>query len=165
MLVEEARVHYRPKSITTLFVGESPPHSGKFFYYGNTALAHHMSFAMRSAGLGVDGDFLLRFKAYGWYLDDLVLVPVDRMRPAQRREACLAARSSLADRIAEYRPQAIVTVLLRIKEIVEAAATAAGSDAPRYAVPFPGNGQQARFLREMADILPRLPKQQEAATK
>jgi hypothetical protein len=70
----------------------------------------------------------------------------------------LAAGSSLADRIAEYQPQAIVTVLLRIKEIVEAAAAAAGSDAPTYAVPFPGNGQQARFLREMADILPKLPR-------
>src|ERR1700721_4048363 len=80
--VEETRAHYRPERITTLFVGESPPHSGKFFYYGNTALAHHMSFAMRRAGLLDDGDFPDRFKAYGWDLDDLVLEPVTRMPPS-----------------------------------------------------------------------------------
>ncbi len=149
---------YRPERITTLFVGESPPHSGKFFYYGNTALAHHMSSAMRAAGLLADGDLLDGFKAYGWYLDDLVLEPVNRMTWSQRSAACRNAGASLADRIAEYRPGAIVTLLLRIKDIVEAAAIAAGSDAPRFAVPFPGVGQQGRFLREMADILPGLPR-------
>jgi hypothetical protein len=63
-----------------------------------------------------------------------------------------------SNRIAEYRPLAIVSILLRIKDIVEAAAISAGSDAPRFAVPFPGVGQQVRFLRKMADILPRLPR-------
>jgi hypothetical protein len=47
--------------------------------------------------------------------------------------------------------------LLSIEDIVEDAAIAAGSDAPRYAVPFPGNGQQARFRKEMARLLPLLP--------
>ena len=156
--VEETRARYRPERITTLFVGESPPRSRRFFYYGNTALARYMSSAMRGAGLLGDGDFLDAFKACGWYLDDLVLEPVNHLTPAQRLAACRSAGASLADRIAEYHPLAIVTILLRIKDIVEAAAFAAGSDAPRYAVPFPGNGQQARFLKEMADILPKLPR-------
>ena len=156
--VEETRARYRPGRITTLFVGESPPQSGKFFYYGNTALAHHMSSAMRAAGLVGDGEFLDTFKSYGCYLYDLVLEPVNRMTWSKRRAACRNAGASLADRIAEYRPLAIVSLLLRIKDIVEAAAISAGSDAPRYAVPFPSVGQQARFLREMVDILPKLPR-------
>jgi hypothetical protein len=53
---------------------------------------------------------------------------------------------------------AIVTIVLRIKDIVESAAVAAGCDAPRFAVPFPGNGQQRRFLREMVDVVPKLPR-------
>ncbi len=104
--VEETRACYRPERITTLFVGESPPYSGKFFYYGNTALAHHMSSAMRAAGLLGDGDFLNRFKAYGWYLDDLVLEPLNRMTWSERMAACRNAGASLADRIAEYQPLA-----------------------------------------------------------
>ena len=80
---------------------------------------------MTAAGLISSGDFPEQFKAHGWYLDDLVLTPVNR--------------------------------LLSIEDIVEDAAIAAGSDAPRYAVPFPGNGQQARFRKEMARLLPSLP--------
>ena len=66
--------------------------------------------------------------------------------------------SWLADRIAEYQSAAIVIVLTRIKDIVEAAAMAAGSNAHRYVVPFPGNGQQRRFLDAMAHIVPGLPR-------
>ena len=131
--------------------------SGAFFYYGNSALARHMETALTANGLGGNGEFLERFKAYGWYLDDLVLVPVDHLPKTQRHAQCIAATNSLADRIAEYRPLAIVSVLLKIRDIVGIAAKLARSDAVQFAVPFPGNGQQARFQREMARILPRLP--------
>jgi hypothetical protein len=42
MDTEGVRAEYRPQCIETLFVGESPPASGKFFYYKNTALARAM---------------------------------------------------------------------------------------------------------------------------
>lgn len=117
---------------------------------------------MGAAGLGGDGDFLARFKAYGWYLDDLVLTPVYPLdRPERRcRCRCRAAQRSLTDRISKYQPRAIVSLLLSIEDIVEAAAIAAGNNAPRFAVPFPGNGQQARFRRAMALVLPRLPREE-----
>jgi len=155
--VEAIRARYRPKRIVTLFVGESAPASGAFFYYGNTALAREMARATTAAGLIGAGDFLDQFKAYGWYLDDLVLTPINQLERAARKKQCRDAQKSLADRIAEYQPRAIVSLLLSIKDIVEDAAIAAGSDAPRYAVPFPGNGQQTRFRKEMARILPLLP--------
>jgi hypothetical protein len=66
MNVEVTRTRYRPDRITTLFVGESAPASGAFFYYGNSALTRHMETAMTANGLGGSGDFLERFKAYGW---------------------------------------------------------------------------------------------------
>jgi hypothetical protein len=151
-LIEATRARYRPSRIATLFVGESAPRSGAFFYCGNTALAREMERVMKTAGVTASGDFLEQFKARGWYLDDLVLTPVNHLGRAERNRRCRAAEQSLADRIARYQPRAIVALLLGIKAIVEAAATA-----PRYAVPFPGNGQQARFRRELALILPQLP--------
>jgi hypothetical protein len=157
MNVEVTRTRYRPDRITTLFVGESAPASEAFFYYGNSALTRHMETALTANGLGGSGDFLERFKAYGWYLDDLVLTPVDHLQKAEREAQCIAAMNSLADRIAEYSPLAIVSLLLKIKGIVGSAAKLARSDAIQLAVPFPGHGQQARFQREMARILPRLP--------
>ncbi len=156
--IEATRARYRPKRIATLFVGESAPRSGAFFYCGNTGLAREMERAMGAAGLIASGDFLEQFKARGWYLDDLVLTPVNHLHAAERKRRCRDAEQSLAGRIARYQPRAIVSVLLGIKDNVEAAAISAGSSAPRFAVPFPGNGQQARFRREMAPILPRLPR-------
>ena len=160
--VEAARARFRPDRITTLFVGESAPASGDFFYYGNTALQRHMQRAIEDA-LGGGGDFLERFKAYGWYLDDLVLTPVNQLTNVDRNAKCLAAKSSLAQRIAEYRPLAIVSLLMSIKTIVNAAAIAACSDAPRFAVPFPGMGQQTRFQVAMAQIIPTLPRLPQAS--
>ncbi|WP_271508751.1 hypothetical protein [Bradyrhizobium sp. CCBAU 11357] len=155
--VEFIRASYRPDRITTLFVGESAPASGEFFYYGNNAMLRHMQRATEAV-LGEGGDFLERFKGYGWYLDDLVLTPVDKLPPLERRATCLAATDSLRDRIAVYRPLAIVSVLVSIKGIVEAAAKAAESNAKVFGVPFPGMGQQTRFHNEMLKIIPRLPR-------
>jgi hypothetical protein len=94
--IEAIRTSYRPQRITTLFVGESAPASGKFFYIGNTPLARHVERAMNEAGLGGGGNLLDRFKSYGWYLDDLVLSPVNHRTPAERDALCWEARESLA---------------------------------------------------------------------
>jgi hypothetical protein len=157
--IEAIRQRYRPPHILTLFVGESAPHSGKFFYCGNTALKKYMQEALQSAGIATDGDFLESFKALGWYLDDLVLTPVNQMTKSERVAECLRAQNKLAQRIAEYRPLAIVPVLFRIKDIVKAAADEAGSTAAFHPVPFPGNGQQGRFRKAMEHLIPLLPKE------
>jgi hypothetical protein len=83
---------------------------------------------------------------------------VNHLTKSQRKAKCLGAQNSLADRIAEYRPLAIVSLLLSIENIVNAAADQAGNTAPRYAVRFPGMGQQAHFQSTMASIIPKLPR-------
>jgi len=40
--VEATRARFRPERITTLFVGESAPASGDFFYYGDNAMLGYM---------------------------------------------------------------------------------------------------------------------------
>jgi hypothetical protein len=157
--VEAARARFRPERITTLFVGESAPSGGDFFYYdSNTAIKRYMRQAVEDAFGNSTGGFLERFKSYGWYLDDLVLTPVDDKEEPERNAKCLEAQNSLAVRIAEYQPLAIVSVLLRIQKFVDAAAIIARCNARRFAVPFPGMGQQKRFLTEMALIIPELPR-------
>jgi len=156
-VVETVRAQYRPERITTLFVGESAPYSGAFFYCGDSAMLRHMRRAVELV-LGESDNFLETFKAYGWYLDDLVLTPVNQLTKSQRKAKCLDAQKSLADRIATYQPEAIVSVLMFIKPFVDTAAIRAGNNAPRYAVPFPGMGQQARFQSAMACIIPILPR-------
>jgi len=89
--IEAIRARYRPERIVTLFVGESAPASGKFFYGGETALARHIRQAMQAAKLAPDAighrEFLDRFKSCGWYLDDLALTPIDQWGRPERAAA------------------------------------------------------------------------------
>ena len=62
--IETVRASYRPRDISTLFIGESAPSSGEFFYYGGNQLWREMKRAIE-ASFGPGGDFLERFKAYG----------------------------------------------------------------------------------------------------
>jgi hypothetical protein len=155
--VEATRMRFRPKRITTLFVGESAPISGNFFYDGGNAMFTYVQQAVEKA-LGRTENFLASFKGYGWYLDDLVLTPVNHMRGRERAAACKEAETSLAIRIAEYQPLFIVSLLKSIERNVDRAATTARCDAPRAAVSFPGMSWQMKFLEEMAEIIPKLPR-------
>lgn len=155
--VEIIRLEFRPARITTLFVGESAPFNGDFFYRGNPPMTIHMRTAIEHS-LGVTDDFLATFKGYGWYLDDLVLTPVDHLRGRARREPCVAARASLAERIAEYQPLAIVSLLRSIRKDVEIAAAMAGSNVTPINTPFPGMGNQTQFKNEMRAIWATLPR-------
>jgi hypothetical protein len=85
-----------------------------------------------------------------------VLTPVNHLTKSERKAKCLEAQRSLADRIATYQPEAIVSLLIFTKPFVDEAAIMAGSNAPRYAVPFPGMSHQGRFQAAMACIIPKL---------
>ncbi len=150
--IERLRLQYRPERITVLFVGEAPPASDSFFYRGNSGLTNYMRDALR--GPKGDVEFLNWFKARGWYLDDLVTTPIENLR--ERRKKCREARASLAARIAEYQPAAIVCLLKSISDDVEIAACRANSKAPLYMVPFAGQGHQRKFNDQMKCILPKL---------
>jgi len=155
--VEALRASYRPARITTLFVGESAPVNGTFFYDGNNSMVRYMQRAVETAFPGT-GDFLERFRDYGWYVDDLVLSPINHLKGAERRAAWHGAGDSLSTRIAQYQPLAIVSLLSGIKDIVADAAMKAGSLATFYSVPFPGMGNQTKFHNEMVRIVPLLPR-------
>lgn len=152
--IREARARYRPQRITVLFVGESPPSKGSFFYCGGNNLLRHMRSAV--GGPSEDTDFLKSFMERGWYLDDLVSTPLDDQSKFEREKRCQDGRADLASRILEYRPSAIVCLLRRIKDDVEIAALMANSKARRYVVPFAGHGHQERFREEMKRIFPEL---------
>jgi hypothetical protein len=55
-----------------------------------------------------------------------VLTPVNALPKAQRVAKCLAAQASLTERIRDYQPLAIVSIMRSIGDIVSEAAVAAG---------------------------------------
>ncbi|WP_038976047.1 hypothetical protein [Bradyrhizobium japonicum] len=54
---EALRASFRPDEITTLFVGESAPINGTFFYDGNSLMLRYMQRAVEAA-IPDEGDFL-----------------------------------------------------------------------------------------------------------
>ena len=149
MSIENIRNSFRPRHITILFVGESPPGSGKFFYYGNSQMAENMERILGHYLFGNTEDFLNNFKESGCYLDDLVLEP-GRPSPKIRKQAI----NDLAARIREYRPRVVVALLKRIADDVKEALEKSGTDACFYATCFPGNRQVLSFENDTKNILP-----------
>jgi hypothetical protein len=151
--LEELRRSFRPDCITTLFMGESAPRSGKFFYTQNTNLYR----AMQSA-FAWKNDFLSEFKARGFYLDDLSLIPVNGMERKERRRQLEESIASLSHRLIEYKPRTIVILLRSIDPLVRQAAQQAALTVPMYTTTYPGRFQSLRqqFQNEMAVIIPQL---------
>ena len=140
---EVVRASYRPRKVRLLFVGESPPASGRFFYHGDSGLYR----AMRDAFIAVDPtisdeNFLKRFRDAGCYLIDLCSRPVDDLDRASRRAACTAAVPCLARAFAELNSDCVATLVRSIEADVRSAASRAAWDGPLLHLPYPG-----RWLR------------------
>jgi hypothetical protein len=149
---ENLRQSYRPDRIATLFVGESAPHGGTFFYNQDSGLFREI----RKAFSGNDG-FLADFKQKGFYLDDLVLEPVNHLARRDRVGLCRESIASFSERLKDYRPQAIVILLKSIQPMVLAAMQRAGLSYIPFCTPYPGFGNQPRFQQAMSTIIPNLP--------
>jgi hypothetical protein len=150
--LEELRRSFRPRRITTLFVGESAPKSGRFFYAGNSSLFYAMQRAF-----GGKATFLADFKRSGFYLDDLVRVPVNKFAERERSAHRWDSVSSLAERLTEYKPEAIVIVMRAIKPMVLEAMRRAGIAYPPHCTPHPAFGNWTRFHTAMTAIIYSLP--------
>lgn len=150
--LEELRKSFHPDSITTLFVGESAPESGRFFYSGNSSLFHAMKRAF-----GNRETFLEDFKKKGFYLDDLVLTPVNKLERSERSRLRRDAVPKLAKRLIRYKPKAVVVVMRGILPVVHVAMRAAGIAYDPFCVPHPAFGNWTRFSHAMKEIIDSLP--------
>jgi hypothetical protein len=149
---EELRKSFRPSLITTLFVGESAPASGRFFYRGDSSL-----FRAMKREFGSRETFLEDFKKKGFYLDDLVLTPINKLGRHERSRQRQEAVPKFARRLAEYKPKAMVVVMRAILPTVRRSMRVAGISYEPFCVPHPAFGNWARFSNAMKEIIDSLP--------
>ena len=129
-----------------LFVGESPPASGRFFYRADSGLYRAVRDAFVQALPGIEKtDFLASFQLLGCYLVDLCGLPVDRMEPGQRKRACQDGELRLCRLIMRLRPRIIVVVVRSIEANVNRARLRANWKGHHLVLPYPG-----RWLRHRA---------------
>ena len=167
---EELRHKFMPARVGLLFVGESPPAGGTFFYAADSGLFRATRDAFCDAIEGCErfDSFLDCFMALGCYLEDLCHEPVNHLigsadgSKSKRLEARRAGESHLARTIAQLQPLVIIVLLKAIEENVERAAAAAGfAQTERYVLTYPSRWHRHRlaYRRELAALLRDMPAQ------
>ena len=164
---ERQRLDFRPLRIRLLFVGESPPSSGRFFYQRDSGLYRAMRDTFRIVDPSItDASFLAAFQASGSYLIDLCREPVDHLDSRSRRAACLASETSLSRTIRRLQPSSIVTVVRSIEANVSRATLRAGWLGPSLHLPYPGrwSRHKDRFVKDLVEsITPMMTKRHRSA--
>jgi hypothetical protein len=142
---EVLRRAFRPAAVRLLFIGESPPASGRFFYCRNSGLYRAMRDAFRRVDPAIDDEnFLGAFQASGCYLIDLCGSPVDHLDSKSRKIACQAGEESLSKTIAELQPPTIATLVRSIEPNVLRAASRVGWNGLFLHLPYPGRWSRHR---------------------
>lgn len=142
-----------------LFIGESAPASGRFFYQADSGLYRAMRDAFRMVDHTIDDEnFFAIFQASGCYLIDLCRRPVDDLDPKPRRAACIVGEGSLSKMIQELQPAMIATLLRSIEGNVARALLRTNWRGPIVHLPYPGRWARNRkvFVNALTPILAEL---------
>jgi hypothetical protein len=155
---ERLRRRYRPDRVRILFIGESPPASGRFFYQGDSGLYR----AVRDAFMAAfpkwkPSNFLEAFRALNCYLIDLCGKPVDKLNAKSRQQICRAGEPRLAKTIRHMNPEIIVVVVRSIAPNISRATKSAKWSGLRVEVPYPGRwiNHRRKFQRVLKQLLRR----------
>lgn len=149
---ERLRRRFLPAQVRLLFIGESPPASGRFFYRGDSGLYRAVRDTFQAVDSSVsDAGFLNAFRAAGCYLIDLCPEPVDHLELKLRRSICRVGEAPLSRIIERLHPLEIVTVVRRIEANVSRAALRACWQGPFLHLPYPA--RWARFRDVFVETL------------
>jgi hypothetical protein len=151
---EALRRTFLPQQVCMLFIGESPPASGRFFYSGNSGLYRAVRDVFQIVDPSINDDtFLARFREYDCYLIDACRDPVDQLEPKARRAACIEGEAWLSRSIRRLHPEMIVSLVRSIRDNVERAIDMAHWHGPILHLPYPGRWIRHREIFS-AELLP-----------
>jgi hypothetical protein len=153
---EKLRRRYLPLRVRVLFVGESPPSSGRFFYNEDSGLYRAVRDTLLRAIPSLrDVDFLPAFHDLGCYLVDLCGEPVDHLKRKQRTYACQEGEAHLQRTIQRLKPEIIVTVVRSIAPNVRRVLESADWKGQHLELPYPGRWRHHRivFEKELIPVL------------
>lgn len=156
----ELRNRYLPETLKIIFILESPPASGKYFY-DETGLKTEPLFSEMMKAFHYQPidkkDGLEFFMAQGFFLVDSTYKTVDKMKDKDRETAIL---SDFDDLIADIESinknkSPLVLVKANICRLLEKRLKSKGFDVLNKGavIPFPSSGQQNRFQIEISKVL------------
>jgi hypothetical protein len=153
---ERLRQSFRPTKVRILFVGESPPASGRFFYQADSGLYRAIREAFVKAFPNLrEADFLKSFQNLGCYLVDLCNRPVDHLQPSARGKLCRASEPHFTKTLRSLRPAIVIVVVRSIARNVQRSEHQANWSGRHVELPYPGRWIRHRtaFIRQLLPIL------------
>jgi len=153
---DEARENYRPAKIRCLFIGESRPAGGTFFFNENSNLYYATKEAFELAS-GSRFDCKV-FKELGCWLYDVCDVPVNNLGRSERRECIRQGIPGLIDFLHDNNPEFVFVVKKTdLGEIVYPLLKNLGyiDGQTSRLLPFPLYKGRAQYISEMTDMLNR----------
>ena len=154
------RNRFRPKKTRTVFVLESPPASGKYFYDTTGFVSEPLFAAMMellSIEPGTKQEGLEYFSNMGHFLVDASYEPVNKLKEKAREKTILDNYKNLVQDLNSLgNPNTINYVLIKanICRLLEPRLKAQGFNVVNngIVVPFPSTGQQNNFREEIAKV-------------
>ena len=155
--IERLRESYKPEKIKILFVGESAPAGGAFFFDGNpiqftTNIRKTFEMAL-DVTFEDNKEFLNYFKDKQCYLDDLCLEPVNHLPPAERAMMLRDSVEPLSERLRDMNPDVIIISMRSIEHYVHDAIVLSDVTSKVVVTPFPGMGHLLQFREIVIPIL------------
>lgn len=115
ILFEDIRNRYLPTEIKVLFIGESPPCKGQFFYSGKPKLLTSTMEVFEDffkKDFKDNLEFLKFFKTSDYFLDDLCHKPINQIEdPIERNKKRSKSVKALRNRLKEYNPKKIIVIM------------------------------------------------------
>ena len=150
---EQAAARYRPEQIDTLLVAEAPPSAlDRYFYFEDVSIHDSLFRHVVEAVLGEKpsrdkAPYLDELRERGWFLLHM------SEEPFRDRAVLLPLLPDLLARCEELEPRRIVVVGARLFDLVHRPMRDAGLPVLDVRLPYPGSGQQRRFLDGMRLVL------------
>ena len=157
------RNRYLPKTLKLIFILESPPASGKYFYdetgYTSEPLFNELMKALQYRPKNKK-DGLEFFKGKGFFLIDSTYNPVDKLKENERRDVILSDFNNFLADLQEINlnESPLILVKANVCRLLEENLKTRGFNVLNEGiiVPFPSNGQQNRFQNKIKKILDKI---------
>jgi hypothetical protein len=147
-----AAARYRPGTVDTLVVVEGPPQAlDRYFYFEHVTVHDALFRYLVEVAVGERPDrdkapWLDEFCASGWFVLDL------SEDPFTERSGLPALVPLLVTRCRRLAPRRIILVGAVVYDLAFATLRDAGLPVVDARLPYPGNGQQRRFMDGIADL-------------
>ena len=159
----ELRNEYLPANLELVFIAESPPASGEYFYDSSGEVTEQLFRAMTHDVLGMapatKREGLRQFAESGFLLVDATYHPVNKGLSGKKRDQRILDdfESLVADlnELLPSRDTGIILIKANVCRLLETRLRSSGFNTLNNGmiIPFPGSGQQTNFRKSIEKLL------------